>query len=92
MRLREFMQATNLKGEVFAKHVGITHRSLMYALAGKEVTLSTAMKIEKATCGAVTCQDIYLDHLDKHRDNESKKQQQQNDRPSDAPVRADNAT
>lgn len=87
MKLREFIETTKLKGEVFAAHVGITHRTLMNALAGKEVKLTTAMKIEKATCGAVTCHDMYLDQCDDKPDNKSKKQQQQSNTSSNAPVR-----
>ncbi len=86
MKLREFLENNKIKGEVFAKHVGITHRTLMYALAGKDVKLATAMKIEKATCGAVTCYDMYLEELDDHTQNKSKKQQQQNDASSNAPI------
>jgi hypothetical protein len=86
MRLREFIETTKLKGEVFAAHVGITHRTLMNALAGKEVKLTTAMKIEKATCGAVTCHDMFLDQVDNQPDDECKKQQQQNSDPGHAPV------
>lgn len=86
MRLKEFLHLNKIKGEIFAKHAGITHRTLMYALSGKDVKLDTAMKIEKATCGAVTCYDMYLDKDDQKPKDENNKQQQQNQAASDAPV------
>jgi hypothetical protein len=86
MRLKEFLQLNKIKGEIFAKHAGITHRTLMYALSGKDVKLDTAMKIEKATCGAVTCYDMHLDKNNDHTNNANNKQQQQNQACSDAPV------
>ena len=86
MRLREFLELNKIKGEVFAQHAGITHRTLMYALSGKDVKLDTAMKIEKATCGAVTCYDMYLDKHDDQPNNKNNKQQQQNQSTSNTPV------
>lgn len=76
MKLREYLEATKLKQEIFAKHVGITHRTLVNALLGKEVKLSTAIKIEKATCGAVTCHDMFL--AETNGETYAKKDEQQN--------------
>lgn len=81
MKLREYLEATKLKQEIFAKHVGITHRTLVNALLGKEVKLSTAIKIEKATCGAVTCHDMFLAEADSES-NTKKDEQQNNDKDS----------
>lgn len=86
MRLKEFLANNKIKGEIFAKHAGITHRTLMYALSGKDVKLDTAMKIEKATCGAVTCYDMYLDKCNEQTNDKNNKEQQQDKTCSDAPV------
>lgn len=91
MKLRDYLDATHVRQEVFARHVGITHRTLVNALLGKEVKLTTAIRIEKATCGAVTCHDMYLEARDEKANNKQKETTQQNQTPLNAPIGTDNA-
>ncbi len=86
MKLRDYLEATSIRQEVFAKHVGITHRTLVNALLGKEVKLTTAIRIEKATCGAVTCHDMYLEACNDKTNAKKDKHQDKNDGSLNGPV------
>jgi plasmid maintenance system antidote protein VapI len=92
MKLRDYLEATRVRQEVFARHVGITHRTLVNALLGKEVKLTTAIRIEKATCGAVTCHDMYLEACNDKTNAKKQKTTQQNQTPLNAPIRLDNVS
>lgn len=59
MKLREYLKHNNIKGKAFAEYIGVTSTALYAYLAGKkDMRLSIAYNIEKATLGAVTCQEL----------------------------------
>jgi|GEM_PF-3351668 plasmid maintenance system antidote protein VapI len=92
MKLRDYLEATKVRQEVFSKHIGITHRTLVNVLQGKTISLRTAMRIEKGTCGAVTCEELDLEAENQHANQKKNKTTQQNQTPLQTPISTNNAT
>lgn len=61
MRLKQYLFEKDYKRYEFAEKAGITEKSLWNILRGQDIKLSLAMKIEEATEGLVTCQDLAQD-------------------------------
>lgn len=59
MKLRKYLELNGIKHAYFAKQLGITPTRLTIILKEEtDILLSTAVAIEKATCGHVTCKDL----------------------------------
>ena len=59
MRLKEYLDTRKIHYNKFAKQVNISLTTFYSIVSGhKDIRLSTAYKIEKATEGLVTCQDL----------------------------------
>lgn len=59
MRLKEYINTLGISPKIFAKKAGLSHITIRNLMAlSQDVYLSTALKIEKETCGAVKCKDL----------------------------------
>lgn len=59
MKLKDYIEKNNLSVQKLSEATGIPHPTLLSYVHGKhEVSLKNALKIEKATLGAVTCEDL----------------------------------
>ena len=58
MNLKEYIHRNNISILLFCKKLGITHGTLYRIINGHDLMLSTAMKINEETHGAVTLQDL----------------------------------
>ena len=93
MHLKKWLSQNELTYQQFADKIGIHRQTIVNLMAGRDVMLSVACKIEDATLGVVKCRDLCgyyynhkLDQSDDKPNNESHKQQQQNDAGTNAPV------
>ncbi len=75
MKLKEFLNLTNIQTKKFIKKTGITRRTLYNVLDGKDMYLSVAVKIEDSTAGLVTCRELFDDekHLLREQEKAKKK-------------------
>lgn len=60
MLLKDYLDRNEIKVTTFAEHVGVTTSAMYSYLQNplKDMRLSIAFAIEKATSGSVTCQDL----------------------------------
>jgi len=58
MDLSEFLKINNLSLWEFSQSTGISYVTLKSVINGREPMLSTAIRIEDATFGKVTCREI----------------------------------
>lgn len=59
MKLKDYLDSNGIKYHAFAEKIEISPKSLWSILyKGTDMRLSTAMKIENATRGEVTCQEL----------------------------------
>lgn len=59
MRLDEYLNTLHIDPKAFANAIGVSERTIRNVMAGKkDFYLSTALKIEKQTIGAVKCKDL----------------------------------
>lgn len=59
MQLREYLDKQDLSMEDAAKKLGVAYGTIHNLLNGRDIKLSIAMRIEKATQGKVTCKDLF---------------------------------
>ena len=68
MKLKEYLEHNNIKGKAFAEFVGISATTLYAYMEGKkDMRLTIAYAIEKATFGKVTCQELAITVKNKFR-------------------------
>lgn len=61
MKLVQYLQQNNLKQKEFAKKIGVSCATISNLVAMKfDIHLSTALSIEEATEGQVTCKDLLV--------------------------------
>ena len=59
MRLEKYLTSLEIDPKEFAKAIGVSERTIRNVMTGKkDFYLSTALKIEKQTIGAVKCRDL----------------------------------
>lgn len=58
MKLKEYLDKTNLSIAGFARCIDEPHPTVLRAVQEKDIRLALAAKIEIATLGAVTCLDL----------------------------------
>ena len=58
MNLAEYLRQECIQRKGFAKKCGITYQTLLKAIYGYDILLSTAIAIEIGTHGNVTCMDM----------------------------------
>lgn len=58
MKLGEYLKQECIQRKGFAKKCGITYQTLLKAIYGYDILLSTAIAIEDGTYGRVTCKDM----------------------------------
>lgn len=85
MKLKDYLHATGLGQVDFSRKVGISHRTLMHILAGHDIKLSIAAKIETKTLGAVTCIELSQTGYDQP-DTKKDKHHQQNEGCLNGPI------
>jgi hypothetical protein len=75
MKLKDFLFHAKKTRKKFMKESGLNRRTLCNVLAGKDMTLSVAIKIEDATQGIVTCRELFDDekHLLRQQEKLQKK-------------------
>jgi DNA-binding transcriptional regulator YdaS (Cro superfamily) len=79
MDLREYLFRERIGHGEFAKKIGIAPKSLWAILNGSDMKLSTALRIEDATNGRVTCRDLQSkDDLKESRVQRKQKAQKEN--------------
>lgn len=59
MDLREYFFRERITQTEFIKKAKISSRTLWKAINGKDIMLSLALKIQKASDGKVRCEDLY---------------------------------
>jgi DNA-binding transcriptional regulator YdaS (Cro superfamily) len=58
MKLREYLEKKGIKITSFARQIGVTETTMHNILSGKDLKLTTALKIERLTEGAVKCCEL----------------------------------
>lgn len=58
MKLKEYLEQTQIRPSAFARIAGVTAPTIYNVIAGKEISLSTALRIENATRRKVKCRDL----------------------------------
>lgn len=58
MKLSDYLRTECIQRKGFAKKCGITYQTLLKAINGYEILLSSAIAIEDGTYGRVTCKDL----------------------------------
>jgi DNA-binding transcriptional regulator YdaS (Cro superfamily) len=58
MKLEQFLTATGLSTKEFADQIGTHRNTILNALLGHDIRVSTAVAIEKATFHKVTCAEM----------------------------------
>jgi predicted transcriptional regulator len=58
MKLADYLRQECIQRKGFAKKCGITYQTLLKAIYGYDILLSTAIAIEIGTHGNVTCKDM----------------------------------
>lgn len=58
MKLGDYLKQECIQRKGFAKKCGITYQTLLKAIYGYDILLSTALAIESGTYGRVTCRDL----------------------------------
>lgn len=92
MHLKKWLVNNGLTYQEFAEKIGIHRQTIVNLMAGKDVMLSVACKIEDATLGVVKCRELHLDEVDHKEKNRRNKQQQQDHAGTDAPIGLENAS
>lgn len=59
MELKEYLEVSGIKQNHFAKKAKVTTHTISKLKSGKEINLSTAIRICRATHGQVTPEDLY---------------------------------
>ena len=59
MKLTEFIEDTGTPIAKLAKKAGVSTQTLHNLLGGRDVKASTLVKVQRATKGKVTCEEIY---------------------------------
>lgn len=67
MNLKEFIEDSGISITKLAKKAGITSATIYNIFNGRDVKLSIAVKIQRATKNKVTCEDIYEDFIEKKK-------------------------
>ena len=68
MKLYEYLESQSINVAGFARRIGVSNRTMWNILRGDGIKLSTAMHIEHATDGRVTCQDLYATMINRSTD------------------------
>jgi predicted transcriptional regulator len=63
MNLREYFEETGTSVVNFAKKAGVSKLTIHNLLGGRDVRMSIAVKIQRATKGKVKCEDLYEEIL-----------------------------
>lgn len=58
MKLKDYLQDLGIPQATFARKVGVSSRTILNAVLGKEIRLSLAVRIEEVTKGQVKCKDL----------------------------------
>lgn len=62
MKIKDWLKLNGLSVSDLAKATNIPHATLLsYSDEKHEPSLKNALKIVKATCGAITCEDLVLE-------------------------------
>lgn len=61
LNLREYMEKTGISQAKLARRAGISTGTIFLALRGQEMKLETAIRLEDATEGKITCRQLYLE-------------------------------
>jgi plasmid maintenance system antidote protein VapI len=91
MHLKKWLVNNGLTYQEFAEKIGIHRQTIVNLMAGKDVMLSVACKIEDATLGVVKCRELHLDDAKDEEKQKRKKQQQQDDTTANTPIGLENA-
>lgn len=65
MKLSEYFEEYQVSVAKFAKKVGVAPMTIHNLLEGRDVKLSIGVKIQRATKGKVTCEEIYVELIEK---------------------------
>lgn len=66
MKLSEYIEDMGISVAKLTRISGLTKRSIYNLMNEKrDIRLSTAVKIERATKGKVTCREIYEEYIEK---------------------------
>ena len=63
MKLSEYLEHRGISARKFAEKAKISPPTIRNAIKGKDIWLSTALKIEKASEGKVKCKDLIDEDL-----------------------------
>jgi len=63
MKLSDYLEERGISARKFAAKANITAPTLRNAIKGKDILLSNALKIERASEGKVKCKDLIDDDL-----------------------------
>lgn len=91
MHLKKWLNNNGLTYQQFADKIGIHRQTIVNLMAGKDIRLSVAAKIQDATLGVVTCRELLLHDSDDEPDTKKQKQQQQDQGSLDASFSFNNA-
>lgn len=65
MFLTEYLKRNELSKKEFADIAGLCIPTIFQLYKGKTIQLPTAIKIQRATHGKVSCEEIYTEFLEK---------------------------
>jgi plasmid maintenance system antidote protein VapI len=58
MKLKEYLTHMGIRKKTFADRVGVSATVIENVLKGKDITLSTALRIKEVSYGKVKCEDM----------------------------------
>jgi plasmid maintenance system antidote protein VapI len=91
MHLKKWLDINGLTYQEFADRIGTHRQTIVNLMAGKDIRLSMAARIEDATLGVVKCRELWLHETDAKSNTKENENQDQDKGALNQPVGTANA-